>query len=126
MNQYSESDISFSPSVIGGATISVIPVQKLSIDFLSKFVSKQYLDNTNNEARKLNSYFTEDARVIYSFSKNWLKNVDLILQVNNIFNKQYESNGYTYSYYYNTQLITENFYYPMAGTNWMFGVNVKL
>jgi iron complex outermembrane receptor protein len=126
MNQYSESDISFSPSVIGGATISVIPVQKLSIDFLSKFVSKQYLDNTNNEARKLNSYFTEDARVIYSFSKNRLKNVDLILQANNVFNKQYESNGYTYSYYYNTQLITENFYYPMAKTNWMFGVNVKL
>jgi len=73
----------------------------------------------------LDSYFTEDVRMIYSFSKKWLKNVDLILQVNNLLDKKYEANGYTYSYYYNAQLITENFYFPMAGTNVMGGVNIR-
>lgn len=125
-NFYSQPDISFSPAVISAGTITVLPVKKLSIDLLSKYVSKQYLDNTNNEARKLNAYFTEDARAIYSFSKKWLKNIDLILQVNNIFNKKYEPNGYTYSYYYNAKLTTENFYFPMAGTNLMFAINIKL
>lgn len=124
-NDYRESDISFSPSVIGAATLTVTPVQKLNIDLLSKYVSKQYLDNTSNESRKLNSYFTEDVRMVYSFSKKWLKNVDLIFQVNNLFNKKYEANGYTYSYYYNAQLITENFYFPMAETNVMGGVNIR-
>jgi len=113
-NDYHQSDISFSPSVVGAATITVTPIQKLNIDFLSKYVSRQYLDNTSNESRKLDSYFTEDVRMIYSFSKKWLKNVDLILQVNNLLDKKYEANGYTYSYYYNAQLITENFYFPMA------------
>ncbi len=123
---YKESAISFSPDVIGAATVTFIPVKQLNIDLLSKYAGKQYLDNTENESRKLHPYFTEDVRAIYSFSKSWLKNVDLIFQVNNVFNKKYEPNGYTFSYYVASDLTTENYYYPMAGTNWMFGVNVKL
>lgn len=124
-NQYRQSNIAFSPSVIGGATVTITPIKNISIDLLSKYVSKQYLDNTSNEARKLNPYFTEDVRAVYSFNKTWLKNVDIILQVYNVFNKKYEPNGYTYSYYYNAQLVTENFYFPMAGTNVMGGVNIR-
>ena len=125
-NYYTESDISFSPDVIAAGTVSILPTKQLSIDLLSKYVSKQYLDNTSNEARKLNSYFTEDVRVIYSFSKKWLKNVDLIFQVNNVFNKLYESNGYTFSYYTVADLTTENYYFPMAGTNFFGGINIRL
>jgi iron complex outermembrane receptor protein len=126
VNQYKETDISFSPNIIAAATITVMPVKKLSIDLLSKYVSAQYLDNTSNNSRKLDSYFTEDVRAIYSFSKKWLKNIDLIFQVNNVFDKKYEPNGYTFSYYYNSQLTTENYYFPMAGTNFFAGINVKL
>lgn len=125
-NFYKESTISFSPAVIGAATITLMPVKKLNIDLLSKYVSRQYLDNTKNENRKLNPYFTEDVRAIYSFNKNWFKNIDLIFQVNNVLNKKYEPNGYTFSYYVGPELSTENYYYPMAGTNWMLGVNVRL
>ena len=50
----------------------------------------------------------------------------LIAQVANIFNKLYEPNGYTFSYYYNNTLATENYYYPAAGINWMVGLNVRL
>lgn len=124
-NQYSETDISFSPSVIGGATVTISPVKNFSIELLSKYVSKQYLDNTSNDGRKINAYFTQDVRAIYSFNKKWLKNVDLIFQVYNVFNKKYEPNGYTYRYYYNTKLITENFYFPMAGTNVTGAVNIR-
>jgi iron complex outermembrane recepter protein len=93
---------------------------------MSKYVSKQYLDNTEDESRRLNPYFTEDLRATYSFSKKMLKNVDLIFQVNNLFNKKYQPNGYTFSYYYATQLTTENYYFPMAGTNFLAGVHIKL
>jgi iron complex outermembrane receptor protein len=122
---YSETDISFSPSVTAAATLTLTPVKGFDIDLLSKYVSKQYLDNTSNESRKLNAYFTEDIRAIYSFNKNWLKNIDLVFQVNNLFDKKYEPNGYSFSYYYNNQLTTENYYFPMAGRNYMAGVNLK-
>jgi iron complex outermembrane receptor protein len=123
---YAETDIAFSPNVVGAATVTFTPIRRLSIDLISKYVGQQYLDNTSNEQRKLNAYFTQDARVVYSFGHNWLKNVDLVFQVNNVLNKKYEPNGYTFSYYYNNELTTENYYFPMAGTNWMAGVNIKL
>jgi iron complex outermembrane receptor protein len=126
VNFYPETDIALSPSIIGSATLTLTPVHFLSIDLLSKYVGKQYLDNTKNEDRRLNAYFLQDARASYSFGYKWLKNVSLILQVNNLLNKKYEPNGYTFSYYYNNNLSTENYYFPMAGTNWMAGLNIKL
>lgn len=125
INHYPENDISFSPSVVGAGTITVTPVERLTIDLLSKYVGQQYLDNTGNDFRKLDPYFTEDIRIMYSFHKKWLKNVDLIFQANNVFNKLYEPNGYTFSYYYNNELTTENYYFPMAGRNFFTGINLK-
>lgn len=123
---HKSADIALSPGVIGGATISFIPVKNLEIGLLSKYVSKQYLDNTENESRKLNTYYTQDARIIYTLSKAVLKEANLFFQVNNIFNRKYEPSGYTYSYIYAGSLTTENFYFPMAGTNVMAGINIKL
>ena len=123
--KYAETDISFSPNTIFGSQILYNPLKNLELGFLSKYVGKQYLDNTTNENRKLNSYFTNDLRAIYTLKGKTLKEVNFSLLVNNLFNILYESNGYSYSYISEKQTITENFYYPQAGTNFMFGVNLK-
>ncbi len=123
--QYSSTDIAFSPNIIAGATISFIPLKNAELSFISKYVGKQYLDNTQNETRKLNAFYTQDARFIYTITKGCLKELNIILQANNLFNKLYEPNGYTFSYYYGGSLTTENYYFPMAGTNFMVGVNLK-
>ncbi|HEU0110800.1 MAG TPA: TonB-dependent receptor plug domain-containing protein [Flavisolibacter sp.] len=123
---YDQSPISFSPDVIGAATVTLTPFKAVAVELLSKYVGKQYLDNTGNDQRKLKPFFTQDVRAIYSFNYAWLKNVDFVFQVNNVFNKLYEPNGYTFSYYYDEQLTTENYYFPMAGTNWFAGINIKL
>ena len=103
-----------------------MPAKNVEIGLLGKYVSKQYLDNTQNESRKLNSYYTQDARFIYTLQKGIFKEVNFIFQVNNIFNKKYEPSGYTFSYIYGGSMTTENYYYPMAGTNVMAGINVRL
>jgi iron complex outermembrane receptor protein len=131
INQYNETDIAFSPNIVGAATINILPCQNFELSLLSKYVSKQYLDNTQNENRKLNAFYTQDVRAIYTiknipFGIGRLKELNLIGQVNNVFNKKYEPNGYTFSYIYGGEAITENYYFPMAGTNFMIGVNVKL
>lgn len=126
---YEETDISFSPDVVGGATLTLKPVPQLELNLMGKYVGSQYLDNTGNDARKLRAYYTQDVRAAYSFdflSAKTLKNISVIAQVANVFNKLYEPNGYTFSYYYQGALNTENYYYPMAGTNWMVGINIKL
>lgn len=125
INQFTETDIAFSPNTIFGSQILLTPAKNLELGFLSKYVGKQYLDNTGNDKRKLNSYFTNDFRAIYTLKGKLLKEVNFSLLVNNLFNTLYESNGYSYSYIYDKQVVTENFYYPQAGTNVMFGVNMK-
>ena len=123
---HANTDISFSPSVIGGGSINIIPLKNAELSLLSKYVGKQYMDNTQNNNRKLNDYYVQDIRALYTAHNFLFKEWNFILQINNIFNKKYEPNGYTYPYFYNGSLINDNYYYPMAGTNFMFSVNVKL
>lgn len=123
---HKDADISFSPNIIAAGTITIRPVQAVEINLLSKYVGKQYMDNTQNEQRKLNAYFTEDLQASWAIRHVLFKEWKLTGQVNNLFNRMYEPNGYTYSYIYNNGLSTENGYYPMAGTNFMLGLNIKL
>ncbi len=123
---YNETSISFSPPIVGAATVTLLGLKGFELNLMSKYVGKQYLDNTENNNRKLDAYFTEDVSLSYLFSKKALKRVRVMAQVNNIFNALYEPNGYTFSYYADGALTTENYYFPMAGTNWMVGLNVRL
>ena len=83
------------------------------------------MDNTQNERRMLQDFYTQDARLVYSVKNLLFREINLILQVNNVFNSLYEPNGFTYPYIYAETLINDNYYYPMAGTNFMAGVNMK-
>ncbi|MCE7043581.1 TonB-dependent receptor [Dyadobacter sp. CY312] len=129
---HGKTDISFSPNVIVGSQLTYSPKKNLELALLTKFVGKQYLDNTSNETRKLDAYFTNDVRLTYTVKPSWMKEITFNLLVNNILNERYESNGYTYGFYPektqaqpNPQQIRENFYFPQAGTNFLVGVNFK-
>lgn len=124
--QHENTNISFSPNVIAAGTLALIPLKNMQLNFVSKYVSKQYLDNAQNENRKLNSYFTENFRLNYSLFKKVFNEVDFIVAVNNIFNKLYEPNANTYPYIYNSEVVNDNYYYPAAGRNFMAGINIKL
>lgn len=123
---YKHPDIAFSPAVVGAASLDFLPLPDLTISLPAKYVGKQYLDNSQKDNRSLRSYYVQDFRMMYTLKPRPFKAIDLIFQLNNVFNKQYEPNGYTYSSYSGGSLITENFYFPMAGTNFMFAVNIKL
>ena len=122
----SNADISFSPSVISAATVNFLPIQNLEFSLLSKYVGKQYLDNSQDESRKLNSFFVQDIKATWIIKKMLFSEWHIIGQVNNVFNNRYEPNGYSYRYIYNNSLTNENGYYPMAGRNFMIGVNIKI
>ena len=130
IRQYSETDISFSPDVIAGSQLVFTPAKGLELGLLSKYVSKQYLDNTSNEGRKLNSYFTNDIRLIYTVATDRLKpkfaqEIAFTLLVNNVLNELYESNGYTYTYISEGKVTADNGYYPQAGRNFLAGIRVR-
>jgi iron complex outermembrane receptor protein len=120
-----KADLAFSPRMVGGATLNVRPFPGTEISWLSKYVSRQYLDNTGRRSRSLDPFFVQDLRISHRIRPGFMKEILLTGQINNIFNVFYEPNGYSFSYYFGGSLQTENYYYPMAGTNFMLALNLK-
>ena len=64
------------------------------------FVSRQYLDNTQNRDRSLPSYEVSNLNVSYTLPCQrtlGLKEAVFSLSMNNIFNKRYATSGWVYS-----------------------------
>ncbi len=116
---YSNSDISFSPNVIVGSGLLYVPLKNMEVGLLTKYVGKQFLDNTSNASRSIDSYFTNDIRLTYSVKPTFIRELSVSLLANNIFNTQYSSNGYTYGYFGGATEYRQNFYYPQAGRNYL-------
>jgi iron complex outermembrane receptor protein len=123
--EYAETDIAFSPNIVASSIISFSPVKSMEMSLFTKYVGKQYLDNTSNDSRKIDPYLTNDLRASYSIKLKKMREIGITFIANNIFNELYESNGYTFSYIYGGEFITENYYYPQAEFNWLAGVSLK-
>jgi iron complex outermembrane receptor protein len=121
----STTNIAYSPDWVGSASLNARPMKNLEVSLINKYVSRQYLDNTSRESRSLDPYFIQDLRASYRIKPGFMRELVITAQVNNLFNVMYEPNGYSFSYYYGGDLVTENYYYPMAGINFMAGVNLK-
>lgn len=121
---YSNSDIAFSPSFVGGYTLTVKPFRNFEVSLIGKYVSRQYLDNTGVKERSLDGYYTNDLRISYVIPQPLFKELGLQFMLNNIYNEKYSPNGWTYTFKEEGVEKSTNGYYPMAGTNFFVGVNI--
>lgn len=119
-------NIALSPSITAAHQFSYVANPKLTFHAQSKYVSKQYLDNTQNESRILKPYFLQDLSVQYQLFNTSKWSAQIQIHVNNILDKKYEPNGYTYSYLWGAAVTTSNNYYPMAGRNYWLTLKFDL
>lgn len=122
----------FSPNLIIGNRWAYLPIKNVQIALLSKFVSDQYMGNIDSKQSKLDAYFVNDVNFNYEWQLN--RSITSIVfsgLVNNIFNLEYESNGYFYTYdddWSTPGTITTlegTGYYPQAGINFLLGMTLK-
>ena len=128
-------DLSFSPDMIFGNIFTYQPIENLQFSFLSKYVGAQYLSNFSSEISTndvLDSYFTSDINIVYELETTKIfKSITFTALVNNIFNAEYVSNGYYYTfdddYSVANQVTTMDGagYYPQATRNFLVGVTLK-
>ena len=116
---HKNTDIAFSPNTIASIGLLYEPIKNLELGLMSKYVGKQYLDNTSNENRTLNEYYLTNLTLNYTIKKLGFKELKIGVLVNNVFDYLYENNGYTFSYIYGGESTTENYYYPQAGRNFL-------
>jgi iron complex outermembrane recepter protein len=123
--EHRDTDIAMSPNVIAGSIITYEPLEGFEVNFLSKYVGRQFLDNTSNVNRSLDAYFVNDVRISYSWKPRFMQELSLALLVNNVFNLEYESNGYTWGYFRGETDLRQNYFYPQAGTNFLLTLAAK-
>jgi iron complex outermembrane receptor protein len=118
-------DIAYSPSVIATSDLSVTVIPVLRIHLTSKYVGKQYFDNTMNSERMLDPYFVNNIIIDAEPELKFVKGFNLQLMVNNILNSMYESNAYGGNWFEDGVEKTWAYYFPQACINFMVKIGLK-
>lgn len=122
--------IAFSPTLTAMSLLT-FDVAGLTATLQTSFVSKQYLDNTEDEHAALRAYSTTNLNLQYQLpmqqwcSKPNLPAITLLCQINNIFNAKYANNGGAEA----SRFMDESrcvWYYAQAGINVHAGFSVEL
>ena len=132
LKDFGTTNISFSPEIVASNAFIFSPTENLSVSLLSKYVGDQYMGNTDTETSKLDAYFINDLNVTYKWNpKSVFSSVVVSALVNNVFDKEFVSNGYYYTYDDDWSVpgqlttIEGAGYYPQATRNFLVGLTLK-
>lgn len=120
--KYRNTSLAFSPAMIAASQWRFLPLKNATIDVISKYVSRQYMDNTENKGRSLDAFLVNDLRFSYTLrtkKSGWFRQLNAGVLVNNVLGEKYEPNGYTYSGISGGVRSDYNYYYPQAGRNFL-------
>ena len=128
---YDNSTLAFSPSAILNGFIT-FHHKGFEAIWHTNFVSRMYLDNTENKDRSLPGYSTSNVSLGYTYKpQKFVKEAIFRVNFSNIFNKRYAASGWVYSAIYESGGHTnDNRYYqigfmPMAGFTIMGNLTLK-
>ena len=114
---YTETDLAFSPSIIWASQLTYNFQDNLSLDFITKYVGEQFIDNSSSEDRKLDDYLVNNLRLSYSFNSKIFNYARLSLQINNLFDEEYVSNAWIYRFVSNGYDPSEDDHYVTKGSD---------
>lgn len=127
--EYENTSLSFSPGIIAGGNLSYealrnSPKHELSFALLTKYVGRQYIDNTSDRDNSISPYSFSDLRIRFAFRPAFAREVALTLLAQNIFDARYETNAWSYRYVYDGNPALDQGYFPQAGRNFLMGVSI--
>ncbi len=118
--EHGDTPIAFSPDIVFNNILGY-NYKGLSLSLHSQYVSEQYMSNAKQDDCKLDAYFVNNLYMSYSFKLHNVKNITVGINIYNLFNEEYENNGYAGSGFYfdGTEKIRYNYagYAAQAGTN---------
>ncbi len=120
-----ETDLAFSPNVIFSNSITFQAFTDFNISLISKYVGKQYIDNSSNNDRALDPYFINNLRLNYSVETKLFNKISFHLMINNLLDEEYETWAWVYRYIYDEQENAIDGYFPQAGRNYMAGISIE-
>lgn len=91
----------------------------------TQYVSKQYFTNYANRNMQLDAYCVTNLNLGYTLRTRAARSIRFGLQVNNLFDTEYESNGYGWSEAYEGEQTDHAYYFPQAPLNVLANVIVR-
>lgn len=119
-------DLSFSPNVVGAAVATFEPFKDAKLQLIGKYVGAMYCDNTSRESVRQDAYFVTNVKASYTWSLLRGGKLTAEVLVNNLFNRMYRLSAWTADYAYEGVLYTERAYYQQPGINFMARVSLKM
>ncbi|MCL1850050.1 MAG: TonB-dependent receptor, partial [Bacteroidetes bacterium] len=119
------STISFSPAMVLSNIFQFYPFKNFSVNLTTQFVSKQYIDNSQDNRYILKPYSVSNLNLRYDIPKLKKLHLSLFFSVNNIFNAKYESNAWLWRARIGDSEEHEDGYFPQAGINFLGGVKLR-
>ncbi len=98
INTYSNTTIAFSPDLIWSSKLDYQFKDNIDLQFISKYVDEQYIDNTSSDDRKLDSYLVHHVRMIWNIKSQLFKSAKLSFQINNLLDENYVNNAWIYRF----------------------------
>ena len=119
-------DIAYSPSLVLSSDLSLKFSDNIGMHIITKYVGKQYFDNTMSNDRVVDPYLVNNFRVDYNAKIKNIKNIDIQLFVNNFLDNKYVNNGYGGNWYQDGKENTWAYYFPQAGINFLLKLTIGL
>ena len=138
---HENTDLAFSPNAIFNVITEYKISPKFLVNFSSKYVGKQYIDNTSSNDRMLDDYMVQNLQFTYDFKTSFVEKCKISLRINNIFNKEYVSNAWVYSFTSNNwdptssdPYVSKNSrngydmagYFPEATRNFLLAITIRI
>ena len=125
-----DTDLAFSPEVMGAFDLYFFPLAAKEKDFqiglLNKYVGAQYVDNSSSAGSLLDPYWVSDLRLSYTMpTKAGPDNIEFTFLLRNMFDTLYVSNGWSYRYQISGTLSQDRGYYPQAGRHFFAGIRAN-
>lgn len=128
---YDNSTLAFSPSAILNGFVK-FSMGRFNAVWHTNYVSRQYLDNTENADRSLPAYSFSDLSATFTQpTKGIIRSIEIGANLNNIFNSHKATSGWVYSAIYESNgHPNDNRYYqigfiPMSGFSAMGSITLK-
>ena len=138
---HKNTDLAFSPNIIWSSLITYKLNKNINVEFINKYVGKQFIDNTSSNDRILNDYLVNHLRFKYEWNSKYFKQAKITLQINNLLDNEYVNNAWVYRFisdgydprsddpYVNADSergYNMAGYFPQATRNYLLGITLGL
>ena len=126
LTTYDRTPIAYSPQLVLSNTLTFTH-RAFEAALTSQYVGMQYLDNTGSRERSLPAYHVASLRLGYELPVHFVRSWSISLQINNLFDARYSSNGGAgYTFDKKGAISSYTWTYPQAGIHAFLGTTITI